>query len=264
VKAKAIGHTSYVLKLTFASGQAAGFKPRSRLPLGDRRYKGEIAAYRLATALALTNVPRVLPRTIDAAVLRPLLPDFDAKAWPDEDGRLRGAVWAWNPNYEIAPLEQPSARAGWEPWLVDPRADIPEDQRSLARSLSNLVVFDYVTGNWDRWSGGNVARDSATGQLLYPDNDGAFYDPPPADSLASQLAFLKRVVRFSRSFVAMLRSVDEGKLHTIFGDETPGVPLLSDRVIAGVDARRKTALDVVDARIQRGGDGGNASVLSFD
>ena len=41
-----------------------------------------------------------------------------------------------------------------------------------------MIVFDYLTANWDRWSGGNVAEDSANGKLLFVDNDGAFYDPP--------------------------------------------------------------------------------------
>jgi hypothetical protein len=264
VKAKSIGHTSFVLKLTLASGQVAGWKPRSRLPLGDRRYRGEIAASRLGAALALLNVPRVEPRSFAAASLRAVLPDFDAKALPDDDGRVRGAIWSWNPNYEIVPLEQPSARAGWEPWLTDARTPVPSNQRALARALSTLVAFDYVTGNWDRWSGGNAARDSATGTLLYVDNDGAFYDPPPADSLATQLGFLRRVVRFSRSFVGMLRAIDEAKLHVIFGDEAPGEPLLSDRVIAEVDQRRKTVLEVVDRGLKQAGDAGDAVTFDFD
>jgi len=260
VKAKSLGHTSFVLKLTFESGYAAGWKPRSRLPLGDHRYRGEIAASRLGAALGLSNVPHVDPVSLPAASLRAVLPDFDAKALPDEDGRVRGAMWTWNPNYEIVPLETPAARAGWEPWLTDARTPVPPDQRDLASALSTLLAFDFVTGNWDRWSGGNVARDSATHMLLYVDNDGAFYDPPPADSLATQLALLRRVVRFSRAFVTALRALDEAKLHTIFGEEPPGAPLLTDRVIAGVDARRKTLLDVVDRRLKQAGDGG----VTFD
>jgi hypothetical protein len=260
VKAKSLGHTSFVLKLTFGNGSVTGWKPRSRLPLGDRRYRGEIAASRLGEALGLTNVPHVEPVSLPASSLRAVLPDFDARALPDEDGRVRGALWVWNPNYEIVPLETPAQRASWEPWLTDAHAPVPPDQRDLARALSTLLAFDFVTGNWDRWSGGNVARDSATHELLYVDNDGAFYDPPPADSLATQLALLRRVVRFSRSFVSALRALDEAKLHAIFGDEAPGAPLLIDRVIAGVDARRKTLLDVVDRRMKQAADTG----VTFD
>ena len=87
------------------------------------------------------------------------------------------------------------------------RASVPDDQRALAGTVSTLVAFDYVTGNWDRWSGGNVAQDGATGNVLYVDNDGAFYESPPADALAHQLALLQRVRRFSKSFVDALRAL---------------------------------------------------------
>jgi hypothetical protein len=260
VKSKSIGHTSYVLKITLDQGSAIVFKPRSRLPLGDRRYRGEIAAYRLAVALGLDNVPRAFPRSFDAAALRPLQADFDAKALVDADGRVRGAAMPWIDKYRVLPLEQPSARVGWEPWLTDPRTDVPDDQRPLAAAMSTLVAFDYLTGNWDRWSGGNIAQDGATGTLLYVDNDGAFYDPPPADALARQLALLRRVTRFSRRFVAMLRSLDDGKLASAIGEESPGQPLLPASVLAGVASRRKTVLQVVDARA---GDAGQDAVLAF-
>ena len=87
VLSRSLGHTSYVLKLSLEGGAVAVFKPRSRLPLGDHRYKGEIAAYRLATALGLDNVPRAIPRAFDAATLRALQGDFDQKGLVDADGR---------------------------------------------------------------------------------------------------------------------------------------------------------------------------------
>jgi len=208
------------------------------------------------------GAPRQEPAAFPATVLRALQPDFDDKALPDADGRVRGALSPWIDHYEVLPLEQPGARARWEAWLTDASAEIPGDQAPLARALSTLVAFDYVTGNWDRWSGGNLARDAATGTFLFVDNDGAFYDPPPADSLARQLTLLRRMVRFSRTFVAALRSLDEGRLREVFGDETAGVPLLPDRVVAGVDQRRKTILDTIDARLRQRGDAG--ATLAFD
>src|SRR5580692_10491058 len=85
VSSKSIGHTSYVLKLRLEGGAVAVFKPRSKLPLGDRRYRGEIAAYRLATALGLDNVPRAIPRSFDAAKLGAMQGDFAEKGLPDDD-----------------------------------------------------------------------------------------------------------------------------------------------------------------------------------
>ena len=54
--AKSIGHTSVVFKIELSTGVKAAWKPASRR--GPVRYKGEVAAYRLARLLAITNVPR--------------------------------------------------------------------------------------------------------------------------------------------------------------------------------------------------------------
>jgi hypothetical protein len=261
VRAKSIGHTSYVLKLTLEGGAIAAFKPRSRRPLGDHRYKGEIAAYRLATALGLSNVPRAVPRSFAADDLRDLQPDFDAQGLVDDDGRVRGALIPWIPGYRVLPLEGATQRAQWEPWLYDARAGIPEDKRALAASVSIMLAFDYLTANWDRWSGGNVAEDGAGGRVLFVDNDGAFYEWPAPAALARQRALLEHVTRFSRHFIDAVRALDAAGLRAAIGDETPGVPLLSERSLAGVEARRASLLHLVDARV---GDAGAAAVLAFD
>ena len=65
--AKSIGHTSVVFKIELTTGKKAAFKPASRR--GPIRYKGEIAARRLAVALGLANVPRAFFRTLEAAKL---------------------------------------------------------------------------------------------------------------------------------------------------------------------------------------------------
>ena len=236
------------------------FKPRSRRPLGDRRYRAEIAAYRLAHALGLDNVPRAVPRSFDVTTLRRLLPDFDKDALPDTDGRIRGALMPWIDAYRVLPLEEASWRARWEPWLTDPSSTIPEDQRPLAAAISTLIAFDYITANWDRWSGANIAEDGATHAVLYVDNDGAFYDNPPPHALTRQLALLRRVVRFSSSFVEALRALDGAKLRDTFGEETPGQPLLLDRAVKDADARRRTVLDAIDSRVK---DAGATAVLAF-
>lgn len=260
VKAKSIGHTSYVLKLTLSNGVDVVFKARSRLPLGDRRYKAEIAAYRLAAALGVDNVPRAVPRAFEATLLRSA-EDFAQKALVDDDGRVRGALMPWIHDYRVLPLEEPEWRARWEPWLTDAHATVPEEQGALAGAVSTLVAFDYVTGNWDRWSGANVAQDGATGKVLYVDNDGAFYESLRPQALARQLALLRRVVRFSRRFVTALRALDANKLRDVFGEESPGSPLLPDAVVQAADARRKTVLEVVDARLS---DAGADATFAFE
>jgi hypothetical protein len=259
VAAKFIGHTSYVLKVRLDNGVVAAFKARSKLPLGDRRYKGEIAAYRVARALGLSNVPVAMPRAFVAAELRRAFPtpdgaqDFDRRALVDADGTLHGALIPWIPQYREVPLEDAEARARWERWLTDATADIPEKDRPLARAISTMLAFDYVTANWDRWSGGNVAQNGATGTLLFVDNDGAFYESPPQDSLARQLAFIRHLRRFSRSFVAALRALDAAALRDAVGEDLQG-ELLPARVLADVEARRRTLVEAIDQQIERAGE----------
>jgi hypothetical protein len=124
-----------------------------------------------------------------------------------------------------------------------------------------MIAFDYLTANWDRWSGGNVARAGIDGEVLYVDNDGAFYERPPPEGLERQGALLRRVVRFSRSFVAALRGLDEAKLANAFGEEQPGEPLLPHAVIAGVEERRRAIVKIVEERVARSGEG---ATLAFD
>jgi hypothetical protein len=261
VAAKSIGHTSYVLKLTLEGGAVAVFKPRSKRPLGDHRYKGEIAAHRLAAALGLDNVPRAIPRTFDADALRPLVAGFDDNALVDDDGKVRGALMPWIAQYRVLSLEEDAQRKRWEPWVFDARARVPDDQRALAAAISTMIAFDYVTANWDRWSGGNVAQDGATGPVLFVDNDGAFYEWPDPAALARQRAQLDHLARFSRRFVASLRAMDADRVRAVLGDESPGAPLLPERVVQGVASRCKAVLGVVDARIRAAGEGAS---LTFD
>lgn len=266
VAAKSIGHTSYVLKVKLENGLAAAYKPRSKLPLGDRRYRGEIAAYRLGRALGLNNVPCAMPRTFAAGDLRAAFAtkedaeEFERKALVDPTGTVRGALIPWIEHYEEIPLEKRAARVRWERWLTDPRAQIPPEGRALARSISTMLTFDYMIANWDRWSGGNVVRDGATGTLLFVDNDGAFYELPP-QSLARQAELLRRVLHFSRSFVTGLRGLDASALRDIFGKEGDSEFLLPDATIEQVEQRREAVLGFVDAAAARWGE---AATLSFE
>src|SRR6185436_15588425 len=184
------------------------FKPESKR--GKTRYRGEIAAYRLAVALHLNNVIPAVRRTFDAAELSGALDTGARELFGKEalvrDGKVRGAAMTWITKLEFLPLETPPWRARFASWLA--AGEIPDDQRALAAQISTLVVFDLLTGNWDRWSGANVGIDRATNTLLFVDNDGAFFDPPPPGPLAQQTAIVTKAERFSKSFVAALRKLE--------------------------------------------------------
>lgn len=246
--AKAIGHTSVVFKLELSTGKKAAFKPASRR--GPLRYKGEIAARRLALVLGLLNVPRAFFRTFEASSL-------SAAKGADEliatEGVVKGALIPWIPDLAFLALEQAPLSGEWKQWLRK-GAPLPDDKRDLAQQISTLVAFDYVTGNWDRWSGGNVGLEKDTGTLLYIDNDGAFFEVPPQEGLQRNKKLLVGIDRFSRGFIARMRLLDEAEITRAIGDEAPGVPLLSGKALAGVFQRRKELLEVVDAKLKTAGE----------
>ena len=252
--AKSIGHTSVVFKIELTTGKKAAFKPSSRR--GPIRYKGEIAARRLGVALGLPNVPRAFFRTFEAAKLAGAK---DADEMIVHDGAVRGALMPWIDGLSFLALEQAPLSAEWKQWLRRSES-IPDDRQELARQISTLVAFDFVTANWDRWSGGNVGIDKATGTLLYIDNDGAFFEVPPSEGLQRNKKLLDGVDKFSRSFVVRLKALDDDALDHALGEETPGVPLLSAKALAGVHARRKQLLELIDAK---SADAGADATLAF-
>ncbi len=240
--AKAIGHTSIVFKLELSTGRKAAFKPASRR--GPQRYKGEIAARRLALALGLESVPPAFFRSFEARLLG------GAKGADEmivSGGVVKGALIPWIPDLGFLALEQAPMSGQWKQWLRTGTA-IPDDKRGLAAQISTLVAFDYLTANWDRWSGGNVGVDKATGSLLYIDNDGAFFELPPQEGLERNKKLLAGIDRFARGFITRVRLLDDAELARALGDETPGVALLSAKALAGVSRRRKELLEVVDAK----------------
>ncbi|MDB4992895.1 MAG: hypothetical protein JWM74_327 [Myxococcaceae bacterium] len=247
LKGKSIGHTSVVFKVGFEGGLDAAYKPRSRR--GKDRYKGEIAAYRLARALGLSNVPPALPRSFELKKLRDAFASnpaavelLDKEAVADPDGTLPGALIPWIPKLDFVPLESTEWRGRWQAWLKTGGV-IPDEERALAAQISTMIVFDWLTGNWDRWSGANIGIDRATNTLLYVDNDGAFFDPAPPQPLGDQLALLKKVERFSARFTGALAKLDALALATAIGEEKPGAPLLSNKVLHAIEQRRRIAVD---------------------
>ncbi len=246
--AKSIGHTSIVFKIELSTGAKAAFKPASRR--GPVRYKGEVAAYRLARLLAILNVPRAFFRTFEASTL---LAAKGADEMIVKDGVVKGALIPWIPDLGFLALEQAPLSGEWKQWLRK-GSTIPDDKRALAAQISTLVAFDYITGNWDRWSGGNVGLDKATGTLLYIDNDGAFFEVAPQDGLSRNKKLLAGVDKFSFALVTQLRLVDEAEITRAIGEESPGVPLLSQKALAGVLQRRTELLDVVNAKLKANGE----------
>ncbi len=249
VSAKSIGHTSVVFKLRFKSGKIAAFKPTSRR--GGGRFRGEVGAYRLAQALGIGDrVPPAYVALFPGGSLRAALGEgaklYDDEVLPDKTGSVQGALIPWVEKLTFPPFEREPWVRRWKAWLGP--GELPKGaDAALAGAFSTLVMFDYLTGNFDRFSGGNIGQTEQG--ILFIDNDGAFLPALHPEAQTRNEERLLATTRFSRSFVAHLRELREFPLglSAVFGFDREGGPLLAAAVVEGVKAR----LDKLIAHVAR-------------
>ena len=256
---KNIGHTSVVFQIELASGQKLAFKPSSKR--GKDRWRGEIAAFKLDEALGLGRVPPACMRTYPLARFKELLPNAAPldEVIAADDGTVTGAAIPWITGLQFLALEKEPLRTQTKDWLGtrDAGTNIPAEKLELASQLSTMMVFDAITGNWDRYSGGNVGLDASGKNVLFIDNDAAFMEGAPLKDLAANVARIEGTERFSRSFVKALRSVD---VHKAFGTLPNGTPLLPEPMLKTIAERIDKVLKIIDAKIAKRSE---ADVLPF-
>lgn len=258
-----IGTTSITFQVDMAGNVDAAFKPETRVH--PRGWLNEVAAYRVARQLGLDDVPPAVLRTVDRGSLRRRLDPAAGIPFEDLESDLtftgnlvRGAFVYWVPGLLRSDLDTPAGIERWTGWLSQ-GGEIPDEQRAMARDLSNAVLFDYLIGNRDRWTGGNV-RPVDGGRLVIRDHNLAFPSALGEGVHRRMLSFLQRAQRFSRQTVERLVALDETSLRELVADEDPR-SLLDDRQIAGVLARRAAILSYLGALIEQYGED---DVLSFD
>ena len=249
-----VGSTSVNLHLRLAGGIDAAWKPRTTTH--GETYRAEIAAYRLNRLLGLNRVPPAVSRIIPRSQLR-LAPTSPVLF--ERDNTARGAAIYWVPVLRDSLIDRPREIDRWSAWLRQGRT-IPEDQRGRAEEISSLLVFDFLTGNWDRWSGSNVPMD-ADGHLIYRDNNGGFEEPFVEGLMQRGMSRLRRAQRFSRGVIARARALTEASVRAEMAlDPDRAHPPLTDAQIRSLLRRRDALIQYVDGLSRRHGEG---NVLCF-
>ncbi len=262
------GGSSISLRIDFEGGARAAFKPdQTNLQTIPRK---EVAAYRLSRLLGVEAVAPAIPRSfrekdlIDALdpASRDVVPRFLAQLRGD-DGEVAGALMWWIPEIKDAalgrfPIDTVDGMVLWKRSL-QAGAEIPAEHATLVPQISTMVGFDFLISNSDRWSGSN-AKGSPDGKLLYFMDNTLSFGPNPQGN-AKTFAYLARVEKFSRSFVASVRALDEDSLREAVLEETePYERLLTESEIQGVMFRRDRFLAYVDGLVA---EHGAAKVLVF-
>jgi hypothetical protein len=266
---KPISPTGTVMRLRLASSFDAAFKPVTAVrPLGPA---AEVSAYRISRCLGLDAVPPAISRAFVAADIRAALDPESRQTWRalrerlgarDDAATVRGVVIYWINDLTAIGLEKRGGLRLVGDWLHHGGA-IPDASRSLAASASTMLAFDYVIGNFDRWSGGNVLGDARATRVYVRDHDLAF----PArmtEKLHRRLwQDLQHTERFSRRFYAALQRLSPECIARELASDPASArgPLLSGRQLEGVFDRREALLSYIDSLIALHGE---REVLVFD
>ncbi|HMI94375.1 MAG TPA: hypothetical protein VK509_23545 [Polyangiales bacterium] len=263
---KPVGSTSTVFRVRMAGPVDAAFKSvTSDRPLGPL---AEVAAYRLARCLQLDNVPPAVSRSVPLAAIRDGLDADERGAWEKiaallevgTDGLVHGVAIYWIPDLSNVGLESRGDDRMALGWL-HAHGRLPEDRRALAGSVSTMVAFDYLVGNFDRWSGGNV-RGDARGQRVYIRDHDLAFPAKMREQLHRRLwQTVVQVERFSRSFYQQLRALDRPCFERELAADLGATEHLSERQILGVLDRRHALLSHIEALISLRG---QERVLVFD
>ncbi|HEY8430111.1 MAG TPA: hypothetical protein VIL20_17135 [Sandaracinaceae bacterium] len=267
------GGRSLGFRITLADGTRGYFKPAQTF--NAMRWQSEIAAYHLDRELGLGRVAPVVGRAIpyDELVEAARGDGRIDELRPDEDGFLRGAFVWWVPE----PLVPARLPPGWERWLLiegEPAAVTPfqrpgqyrrgrtappadeapvPDREDRAAELSDMIVFDYLAHNLDRWGtrNTNVRTVGEGGPLMFLDNAGSFVLRSPRVPLMDLR--LAAVQRFRRSTIDAVRRFDVDRFAARLAAD-PLAPELDERQLANLEVRRAHLLAHVDALVEEHGE----------
>ncbi len=278
---KGKGGRSLAFQITLEDGTRGYFKPKQTFSAAH--WYSEVAAYYLDRALGLGRAPPTTGRKLVWSDLKAAAGEDDrvAELGIAEDGTIPGALIWWIPD----PLKPLRLGRGWERWVriqktlpitpyqrpVDYRADLrgkpgvreaTDPSRPVAREpdmtarpaeLSDLIVFDYLTQNVDRWGGDftNVRTRGPGGPLIYLDNGAGFW--LGEQRLGLMESRLRALQRFRRSTVEAVRALDVDALAAQMKTD-PLAPVLNEKQLDGLRQRRQAVLDHVDALIARFGE----------
>lgn len=244
--------TLYVFHLDLGDGIEVSFQPER--PGQESFWKREVVSWHLARLLGIENrVPPTVGRRVPLSAFGRWSRGVNLVS--DRNGMVLGSASAWVPILRGAGLHRGPARQEWVRWM-NPANPIPEANRERARQITEVLVFDYLAANYDRWNCCNIAADE-NGDLVFRDNDAGWV-PNVINNLGSP-GVVRRLPR--ALYEAIQRATPEALRASIAQDpEGARGHLIPDQSYTGYEMRRQAMLNAIRRAIARYGE---AAVLAW-
>lgn len=181
--------TLYVFHMDLGDGVEISFQPEQRNL--ESFWRREIASYHLARLLGIENrVPPTIGKRVPLSAFGRL--GRNTNLVVDSEGMVYGSASVWMPVLHGAQMHEAPARREWSGWM-NPANPIPGPRRERARQVSEVLVFDYLAANYDRWNCCNITVDE-NNDLVFRDNDAGWF-PRVINTLGSP-SVVRRVPRY--------------------------------------------------------------------
>jgi hypothetical protein len=240
--------TLYVWHLDLGDGIEVSFQPeQTRLETFWRR---EVASWHLARLLGINHrAPPTVSRRIPVAALGRSGRNTDLVV--DARGMVVGSASAWVPTLEHVHMHLRPARRIWSGY-VNPSVPLPTDpaERERARQVAEVLVFDYLAANYDRWNCCNIAADER-GDLVFRDNDAGW-----VPNIINNLGSPGVVRRLPRSLYEGIERATPAALRASIAQDPEGARgrLIPEGAYTGYEARRQALLASIRRAIARHGE----------
>lgn len=237
--------TAIVYRIELEGGIEIGFKPER--PGQEQWWRSEIVSYHFARLLGIENrVPPVVGRHIPLSAFGRLAARSELVTL--RNGDVPGSASVWMPALHGENLHTGPARHAWITWL-NPANTIPEESRERARQITEVLVFDFLMGNYDRWNCCNIPIDEA-GNIVIRDND-AGWQPRILMNVGGPDA----IRRLPRSlYEGIQRATPEALAEAIARDPHARENLLPRATLPAYGHRRQVLLDHLARVIRRYGE----------
>lgn len=249
---------SLSMKLRIRGGGIKVFKP---LLKDDRRARYEAAAYLISHLLGATGVPPAVMTSLPLSLLQKRLAKDDEavatrlaeQALLDDRQWISGAQIDWVTDIDPSGIKKHGGLPTLKKWL-HPARPKEEYEPMLASSLSNAVAFDYLIGNWDRFSGGNLFINVMADRFVLLDHNASF--SAWGDFRKKQMkTLLTTTERFSKSFIERIRRLEREEIELVLAEDPTHLdePLLSKKQISSILKRRDELIAHVENLIRQKG-----------